>query len=80
MSYHVSRLGRFGLSIHTDQHGYVPQDSDGAWDLTFGHAEATHDKSGDLTEYGDWWECERWPEIVADAVRATAEAESELMS
>ena len=76
MTYHKSNLGSFA-SLITDINGYVPTADTGPWDLTYDHGtEDTHDEDGELTEYGEWWEEERFPEIKADAIKATEEAES----
>lgn len=48
-----------------------------AWELTYDHGtEQTHGDDGELTEYGQWWEDERFPEIQAEAIEATAKAEA----
>ena len=78
--YHVSRLGCYGPAQCADMEGYVPEASDGPWDLRYDHGpEPTHDAEGELTEYGEWWEAERWPELRAAAVEATQEAEEALI-
>ena len=75
--YHKSNLGSFGSSIHADINGYVPTAETGPWELDYDHgSEQTHDDAGNPTEYGIWWEVDRWPEIVVAAVKATAEAEA----
>lgn len=76
MAYHKSNLGAFARAgLHADMDGYVPEATDGPWDLHYDHGtERTHNPDGTLTEYGEWWREERWPEIVAEAVAATAEA------
>lgn len=74
--YHSSNLGSYAHSVGRDMEGYIPEADDGPWDLTYDHgAERTHDNYGALTEYGQWWEEERWPELLNEAVAATAEAE-----
>jgi hypothetical protein len=74
--YHISNLGSFGGGITHDMDGYVPEQGDdpfaGAWDHG---SESTHDEDGELTEYGEWWQDERFPEIVAEAEAATAKAQ-----
>ena len=77
MSYHISNLGIFGRGIQTDINGYVPTEETGPWDLTYDHSEDTHRDDGALTEYGEWWEGERFPEIKAAAIEATAKANDE---
>jgi hypothetical protein len=77
MSFHVSNFGAAGkcLAAFADLRGMVPEHGDGAWTLSYDHgAESTHSDNGELTDYGEWWEADRWPEIVAEAVRATEEA------
>lgn len=77
MAYHKNRLGRFGDNVQADIHGYVPTADTGPWELTYDHgSEDTHDDHGNLTEYGEWWEYERFPAIKAEAIRATAMAEA----
>lgn len=79
MSFHKSNLGSFGGSLRADMDGYVPEATDGPWDLNFDHgSERTHDSAGNLTEYGEWWEEEGFPEIRDAAVAATTEAEAGL--
>lgn len=79
MSYHKSNLGSFGGGIQADMNGYVPEATDGPWDLDYNHStERTHNDDGSLTEYGEWWEDERFPEIQAAAIAATAKAEAAL--
>lgn len=79
MAYHVSKLGSFGPTQHTDMEGYVPEADDGPWDLKYDHGlEVTHNEDGSLTEYGEWWEEERWPEKRDAAIEATREAEEAL--
>lgn len=74
--YHVSNLGAFGPTDHTDIDGYVPDIDDGPWDMVYDHgAETTHNADDTLTEYGEWWEEEGWPEKQREAIKATAEAE-----
>jgi len=78
--YHVSNLGCYGPRQHADMSGYVPEATDGPWDLDYDHGmERTHDDEGNLTEYGEWWEYDRWPEIRDTAVKATKEAEQALI-
>jgi hypothetical protein len=76
MAYHISNLGieqhRAPAELHVDQQGYVPDATTGPWELTYDHgAERTHEEDGTATSYGEWWASERWPEIVAEAVRET---------
>lgn len=76
MSFHKSNLGSFGENIQADMDGYIPDATDGPFDLNYDHGtEATHDAHGELTEYGEWWTEERFPEIQAAAIKATKQAE-----
>ena len=76
MSYHVSNSGAYGAGLHTDIDGYIPDSDTGPWDLRYDHGcEETHTADGTLTEYGEWWEDERFPEILAEAIAATQAAE-----
>ena len=80
MSFHVSNFGSFGNRLRTDMNGYVPTADDGPWDLDYDHAmEETHDEDGELTEYGEWWEYERFPEIVEEAIKETRIAEAAII-
>ena len=77
--YHVTRLGKYGPQSCADMQGYIPEADDGPWDLDYDHGmERTHDDDGTLTEYGEWWESDRWPEILAEAEKATSDAEKSL--
>lgn len=79
MAFHHSNLGSFGDGLRADINGYVPTADTGAWELDYDHGtERTHDDEGNLTDYGQWWEDERFPEIRAEAIEATAEAEAEI--
>jgi hypothetical protein len=79
MAFHKSNLGSFGDNLTTDINGYVPTADTSAWELTYDHGgEQTHTSDGELTEYGEWWEDERFPEIKAEAMHATEEAEAAL--
>ena len=78
MAFHKSNFGAFGGGLHADMNGYIPEAEDGPFDLAYDHAERTHNADGTLTEYGEWWVEDRWPEIVAEAVKATAEAQESL--
>lgn len=75
MAFHKSNLGSFGEGLRADMDGYVPEASDGPWDFSIDHGtERTHNEDGGLTEYGEWWEEEGYPEWQAAAVKATARA------
>ena len=75
MTFHKTRLGSFAGNVPADIDGYVPTADTGPWELTYDHGSyRTHDDDDNLTEYGEWWECERFPEIKADAIEATADA------
>lgn len=72
MAYHVSNLGAFGDESLADMNGYIPEDGDGPWDFAVDHGgRETHDEDGDLTEYGEWWEEEGFPDWVEKCERAT---------
>ena len=77
--YHKSNFGSFGAGLSSDMNGYVPVEGDdpfaGSWDHG---SESTHDAAGALTEYGEWWADERFPEIVAEAAEAAEQAEIDL--
>jgi hypothetical protein len=76
MTYHKSNLGSNGLRIISDIHGFVPTESTDVWELEFDHGgQSTHDCDGELTGYGEWFEEDRWPEIKAQAIRETLDAE-----
>lgn len=75
MAFHKSRLGSFGEDVDADMNGYVPTAETGAWDLSYDHGtERTHNDDGSLTEYGEWWEDERFTEIRDAAIAATEAA------
>jgi hypothetical protein len=77
MPFHKSNLGSFGEGVQADMNGYVPTADDGPWDFAIDHgSERTHDGDGNLTEYGEWWEEEGFPEWQAKAVEATRKAEA----
>ena len=78
MAFHKSNLGSFGFGdVQADMNGYVPTADTGAFELSYDHGtEDTHDADGNLTEYGEWWRDERFPEIKAEAIRATEDAEA----
>ena len=79
MSFHKSNLGSFAAGINCDMDGYIPTEDDGPFDLNIDHgSERTHDEDGELTEYGQWWEDEGYPEWRDQAIADTAEAESRL--
>lgn len=71
MAFHKSNLGSFGANLQSDMDGYVPEADDDPWQFSVDHAERTHDESGELTEYGQWWEDEGFPEWRDEAVAAT---------
>jgi len=76
MPIHKNNFGSFANDIQTDINGYIPIDSDEAFDLDYDHGcELTHDENGELTEYGDWFENDRFPEIKANAKIAIRKAE-----
>ena len=77
MSYHISNLGinQNACSV-CDIDGYVPTEETGPYDLNYDHgSESTHDEEGELTEYGVWWEDEKWEEKKAEALKWTAAQE-----
>lgn len=73
--FHFSTMGWFGSSLPRDTNGFVPEDGDDwrdmNWDLpdTGGCSEE---------EAEDWLDSEWWPEVVAEAVSATARASEAL--
>jgi hypothetical protein len=76
-AFHKSNLGSFGNNLTADINGYVPTADTTAWELTYDHGgQDTHDDDGNLTEYGEWFEFERFPEIQSEAIAATKEAEA----
>ena len=77
MTYHISTLGSYGRRVDHDLNGYVPTADTGPWDMAYDHgSERTHDEDGEVTAYGEWWEDEGFPAILAAAIKATAEAEA----
>lgn len=74
--FHKSNLGRFGEGLRADMLGYVPEATDGPWDLAVDHGtESTHDpETHELTDYGRWWEEEGFPEWRDAAVETTRKA------
>lgn len=75
MAFHKSNLGRFGDGLRSDMNGFVPEANDGPWDFAIDHGtERTHDEDGNLTDYGDWWEEEGFPEWQDAALDAALEA------
>jgi hypothetical protein len=79
MEFHKSNLGSFGENVPSDMDGYVPTADTSPWELSYDHgSEYTHDEDGNLTEYGRWWKDERFPEIKADAIKATENAEDRI--
>jgi len=75
MAFHKTNRGIFGATLTSDINGFVPTENTGAWDLTYDHGtEQTHDENGNLTDYGDWWETERFPEIKTAAIKAAGTA------
>lgn len=79
MAFHISNFGAFRGGLTADMNGYVPEATDGPFDLAYDHGtERTHNADGELTEYGEWWAEERFPEIVAAQVAATEAAEARL--
>ena len=76
-AFHKSNLGDFGAALPADINGYVPTADCGAWELTYDHGDQpTHDDDGNLTEHGEWWATDRWPEIVDEAIAAAEAAEA----
>ena len=63
--FHNSNLGHFGLNLSCDRQGYVPEvgDSPSDFDMEFCDREEK-----------EWWETEKFPEWVDEAVTATREA------
>lgn len=79
MAFHKSNYGAFAGEFIADMNGYVPEQGDspfaGAWDHG---TERTHDDTGELTEYGQWWAEERFPEIVRENEEAKVRADADL--
>lgn len=78
MSFHKSNLGSFAGGIKADINGYVPEANDGPWDFAIDHAERTHNEDGSLTEYGEWWEEDGFPQWQEECVEATKKAQNAL--
>lgn len=75
MAFHKSNLCSFGEGLRADTNGYVPEANDGPWDFAIDHGTGrTHDEDGELTEYGEWWEEEGFPEWRDAAVEATRQS------
>ena len=76
MAFHESNLGSFGDDVQSDINGYVPTEDTGPWELTYDHGtEETHDRDGNITDYGKWWESDGFPGIKAAAIEATEKSE-----
>lgn len=74
---HKSNLGSLGNRIPSDMEGYIPEATDGPWDFAIDHGcEDTHDDDGELTEYGEWWENDGFPDWQSRAIAATEECQS----
>jgi hypothetical protein len=67
--FHHSNLGHFGSELPCDRNGYVPEvgDSPSDFDMEFSDKEEK-----------EWWETEKFPEWVEDAVTATEAASEKL--
>ena len=75
MAFHKTNLGSFGVGLKSDMNGFVLEATDGPWDFVIDHGtERTHNENGGLTEYGEWWEEEGFPEWRDAAVEATAQS------
>lgn len=83
MAFHVSNFGSFGGGLPRDINGYVPEEGDDWRNMSW---ELDHETSRDLRSEdpdrvataeayldGEWW-----PEVVAQAVEATAKASAAL--
>lgn len=79
MPFHKSNYGAFGANLPADMDGYVPEPGDnpfrGKWDHG---SERTHDENGELTEYGQWWEEEGFPELLERVEKAKKESDAQL--
>lgn len=76
--YHHSNYGSFAPST-LDMDGYVPETGDDPFVGVWGHGgQATHDEDGELTEYGEWWVEEGFPEKVERAEAEKAESDEAL--
>jgi hypothetical protein len=77
--FHKSNYGTFGSNLPCDMNGYVPERNDspfrGAWDHG---TERTHDDGGELTEYGQWWEDEGFPELLERVAESLERADESL--
>jgi hypothetical protein len=79
MAFHKSNFGSFAGGLQVDVNGFVPEATDGPFDLVFDHGmERTHNDDGSLTEYGEWWTEEQFPDILAAAVAATEVSQARL--
>lgn len=77
--FHKSNYGAFG-NVPCDKDGYVPEAEDTAFAFEIDHgAERTHNDDGTLTEYGQWWKEDGFPEWRDRAIEATAEASAALI-
>ncbi len=77
--FHKDNFGSFGENLPADINGYVSTADTDPWDLVYDHGtEKTHATDGTLTEYGEWWESEGFPELQEEAIQATQDAEASI--
>lgn len=78
--FHYSNFGSFAPSVR-DMDGFVAEATDNdPWAFNIDHGgERTHNDDGSLTEYGEWWEEDGFPEWRDRAVAETATAEEGLV-
>ncbi len=79
MAFHQSNFGALAGGLRADIDGYVPEAGDGPFAGNWDHGtERTHNVDGSLTEYGQWWVEQGYPELLASNIEATAEAQESL--
>jgi hypothetical protein len=78
--YHKSVLGSAGDSIPCDANGFIPDLNDeDPCAFTFDHGdEKTHTPYGSLTEYGQWWVDEGYPDWLMRGNRCLGESSTTL--
>ncbi len=75
--FHYTKLGSFGEYLPRDLDGFVPEEGDKPEQFRYCHNHFTKD----FDDLGNGWEGyaqEAWQEFLAEAIRKTAIAESEL--
>lgn len=77
--FHKSNYGSFGGGLPADMDGYVPEEGDDAFAGNWDHGgRATHHPDGTLTEYGEWWESEGFPDLLERATEVKERADEQL--